>query len=160
MVAHTESPESRVLERPSWDEYFVEVAEVVSKRATCLRRMVGAILVREKRILATGYNGAPTGLAHCSDVGCIRSQMGVPSGERTEICRGLHAEQNALVQAARHGISVKGAWAYTTLEPCVLCTKMLINAGIERIVFVRDYPDELARRMLREAGIVSEQFRR
>jgi len=144
--------------RPSWDEYFIEVCEVVARRATCIRRRVGAILVRDKRILATGYNGAPSGLPHCLDIGCLRQHQNIPSGQRHEMCRGLHAEQNALVQAARHGISVKGAVLYTTLEPCVLCSKMLINAGIEKIVFVEEYPDQLARDMLAEAGIETLKF--
>lgn len=146
------------MQRPSWDAYFIEVAKVVATRSTCLRRNVGAILVTEKHILTTGYNGAPTGLPHCDEVGCLREAAGVPSGERHELCRGLHAEQNALVQAARHGISVKGATLYSTLEPCVLCTKMLINAGIERIVYAEGYPDELARSMLKQTNISSEKF--
>ncbi|MGB9866294.1 MAG: deoxycytidylate deaminase [Bacillota bacterium] len=143
--------------RPSWDEYFMEVAAVVSKRSTCLRRAVGAVLVKEKRILATGYNGAPTGLPHCAEVGCLREKLSVPSGERHEMCRGLHAEQNALVQAARYGIVVAGSTLYCTTEPCALCAKMLINAGIVRIVFADPYPDELARQLLAEAGIPVER---
>lgn len=146
--------------RPSWDEYFIEVCEVVARRSTCLRRAVGAILVREKRILATGYNGAPSGLPHCHEIGCLRETEGIPSGQRHELCRGLHAEQNALVQAARHGISVRDSTLYCTTEPCVLCSKMLINAGITRIVYAEEYPDELARQMLREANIRTEKFRR
>lgn len=145
--------------RPSWDEYFMEVAAVVSKRSTCLRRAVGAVLVKEKRILATGYNGAPTGLPHCADVGCLRERLSVPSGERHEMCRGLHAEQNALVQAARYGIVVAGSTLYCTTEPCALCAKMLINAGIVRIVYADPYPDELARQLLAEAGIPVEQWK-
>lgn len=146
------------MNRPTWDQYFAELAAVVSKRSTCLRRSVGAILVRDKLILATGYNGAPTGLRHCSEVGCLREEQDVPSGERHEICRALHAEQNVLVQAARHGISTKDATLYCTTEPCVLCAKMLINAGIQRVVFQEEYPDALARQMLREAHVVSEKF--
>jgi len=146
------------LNRPTWDEYFMELAAVVSKRSTCLRRSVGAILVRDKLILATGYNGAPTGLRHCSEVGCLRDQQGVPSGERQEMCRALHAEQNVLVQAARHGISTNDATLYCTTEPCVLCAKMLINAGIRRVVFQESYPDALARLMFAEAGVASEKF--
>ncbi|HHV78813.1 MAG TPA: dCMP deaminase family protein [Firmicutes bacterium] len=144
--------------RPSWDEYFMEVASVVARRSTCLRRCVGAVVVKEKRILATGYNGAPTGLPHCSEVGCLREQLGVKPGERHEICRGLHAEQNALVQAARYGISVGGSIIYTTTEPCALCAKMLINAGIVKVVYAEPYPDDLARELLSMAGVVTVHF--
>ncbi len=147
-------------ERPSWDEYFMEVASVVAKRATCLRRKVGAVVVKDKRILATGYNGAPSGLQHCAVVGCLRDRLGIPSGQRVEICRGLHAEQNALIQAAKYGISLDGATVYTTLEPCVTCAKMLVNAGIKRIVFDEAYPDQLSRDILAEANMLVEQYLR
>ena len=140
-------------ERPSWDDYFMHIARVVSHRSTCLRRKVGAVLVLEKRILATGYNGAPSGLAHCSEVGCLRTEQNVPSGERHELCRGLHAEENAMLQAARYGIRIEGATLYSTHVPCVMCTKMTINCGIDRIVAMHDYPDELAGMLLEEAGI-------
>jgi dCMP deaminase len=140
-------------ERPSWDEYFMSIAREVAGRSTCLRRHVGSVVVLEKRILATGYNGAPSGLPHCSETGCQREQLGVPSGERAELCRGLHAEMNALLQGARHGIRMDGATIYSTLMPCSLCSKMIINAGIVRVVAAVDYPDELAHRMLREAGV-------
>jgi len=139
--------------RPSWDEYFMRIAHEVAKRSTCLRRHVGAVVVLQKRILATGYNGAPSGLAHCAEVGCRREQLGVPSGERTELCRGLHAEMNALLQGARYGIQMDGATMYCTLMPCSLCSKMMINAGIVRVVAAVDYPDKLAHEMLRDAGI-------
>lgn len=139
--------------RPSWDEYFLEVACLVAKRATCLRRSVGAVIVKDKRILATGYNGAPSGLAHCSDVGCLREKLKVPSGERHELCRGLHAEQNALIQASLYGISVKSSILYATNQPCVICAKMLINAGIKEIIISDGYPDKLASEFLREARI-------
>ena len=139
--------------RPSWDVYFLEIARAVSSRSTCLRRQVGAIVVRDKRILTTGYNGAPTRLQHCSQAGCMREQLGVPSGERHDLCRGLHAEQNALVQAALHGIGVQEATLYCTSAPCLICAKMLINAGVRRVVFADSYPDELARRLLEEAGV-------
>ena len=145
-------------ERPTWDEYFMEVAEVVSKRATCLRRNVGAVVVKDKRILATGYNGAPTGLPHCAEVGCLREKLGIPSGERIEICRGLHAEQNALIQAARYGIPLDGSTVYTTLEPCITCAKMLVNAGIKRVVYSEPYPDPLSREIFAEAKMQVEQF--
>lgn len=144
--------------RPSWDEYFMEIAKIVASRSTCLRRQVGAIAVRDRRILATGYNGAPTGLAHCGEVGCLRAQRDVPSGERHELCRGLHAEQNVIVQAALHGISIRGATIYCTNQPCVLCAKMLVNAGVVEIVYAGDYPDELASSILTEAGINVRRF--
>ena len=139
--------------RPSWDDYFLEMAHLVSKRATCLRRKVGAVLVKEKRILATGYNGAPSGLSHCLDIGCLRDKLNVPSGERHELCRALHAEQNALIQASLHGISVKAGTLYATNQPCVICAKMLINAGIKEIVIADGYPDELAMEFLGKARI-------
>jgi len=139
--------------RPSWDEYFLEMAQLVAKRSTCLRRSVGAVLVRDKRILATGYNGAPSGLEHCFEVGCLRLKLKVPSGERHELCRALHAEQNALIQASLHGISVKGATLYATTQPCVICAKMLINAGIKEIVITEGYPDKMAMDFLRQAKI-------
>jgi dCMP deaminase len=139
--------------RPSWDEYFLEVAHLVGKRATCLRRRVGAVLVKNKRILATGYNGAPSGLKHCIEIGCLREKMKIPSGERHELCRGMHAEQNVLVQAALHGIGVKGSTLYATNQPCVICAKMLINAGIREIIVAGGYPDKLAKQFLKEAKI-------
>jgi dCMP deaminase len=142
--------------RPSWDEYFVEIARQVATRSTCLRRSVGAVIVRDKRILSTGYNGPPSGLAHCDEVGCLREQLGIPSGERQEICRGLHAEQNAIIQAALHGVSTQGATIYTTLQPCVTCAKMVINAGIERVVSLDGYPEQLGRAMLEEANVALE----
>lgn len=144
--------------RPSWDEYFMEIARLVAKRSTCLRRQVGAVAVKEKRILATGYNGAPAGLRHCAEAGCLREQLGVPSGERHELCRAIHAEQNAIVQAALHGAALKGGTLYVTHQPCVLCAKILINAGIVRVVFCGDYPDPLAREFLTEAGVELVSF--
>lgn len=141
------------MKRPSWDEYFMEIVEVVAKRSTCLRRKVGALIVKDKKILATGYNGAPTGLKHCSEVGCLRERLNIPSGERQELCRGLHAEQNAIVQAALHGVSIKEAVMYATCQPCIVCAKMIINAGIKKIVFAGEYPDELALNMLKEAKV-------
>jgi len=144
---------TRMPKRPSWDEYFLEVAKLVAKRATCLRRSVGAVIVKDKRILATGYNGAPSGLKHCVDVGCLRQKLNIPSGERHELCRALHAEQNALIQASLYGISVKGSKLYATCQPCVICVKMLINAGIKEIVIAGAYPDKMAAQFLKEAGI-------
>lgn len=140
-------------QRPSWDDYFMDIAALVARRSTCLRRDVGAVLVRERRILATGYNGAPSGLRHCLDEGCLREQLGVPSGERHELCRGLHAEQNAIIQAAFHGVSVKGAHLYCTNHPCVICVKMIINAGIVKIIYRDGYLDRMAKEMAMEAGI-------
>ena len=145
-------------ERPSWNQYFASITRMVATRSTCLRRHVGAILVKEKRILATGYNGAPAGLKHCIDVGCLREEASIPSGTRHELCRALHAEQNAIVQAAYHGISIAGSTLYCTNKPCVICSKMLINAGIKRIFFDEAYDDDLADAMLDEAGIEIMRF--
>ncbi len=141
-------------QRPSWDAYFMEICRVVAKRSTCLRRHVGAILVSNRRILATGYNGAPKGMAHCAELGgCYRQRMGIPSGERQELCRGLHAEQNAIIQAAVHGVKLENVTLYCTTMPCVTCAKMLINADVHRIVYEEEYPDELSHQMLGEAGV-------
>jgi len=139
--------------RPSWHEYFMSITELVAQRATCTRRFVGAILVRDKHIITTGYNGAPSGTKHCLEVGCLRDQLGIPSGERHELCRGLHAEQNAIIQAALHGTSVAGATLYCTTMPCVICSKMLINARITEVYYREGYADTLSRDLLAEAGI-------
>lgn len=144
--------------RPSWDEYFMGIARLVSTRSTCLRRQVGAVIVRDRRILTTGYNGPPRGIAHCDVVGCLREQMGVPSGQRLDICRALHAEQNAIIQAALHGVSTEGAMIYVTHQPCFTCAKMIINAGIVRVVYGEGYPDELARQVLEEAQVELEMW--
>lgn len=141
-----------VSKRKSWDIYFMDIARLVAERSTCLRRQVGAVLVRDRRILCTGYNGPPHGVPHCDSVGCLRARLKLAAGERIEICRGIHAEQNALVQAAAFGISVRGATLYCTHEPCITCTKMLLNAGIGLFVVAEAYPDSLRERMLREAG--------
>jgi len=146
------------MNRPTWEEYFMEITRLVAKRATCLRRQVGAVLVMDKRLLATGYNGAPSGLAHCLEVGCLREQRQIPSGERHELCRGLHAEQNVIIQAAFHGIRIQGSTLYCTNLPCAICTKMLINAGIREIIHEGGYGDSLAREMLLEAGIPVRQI--
>jgi dCMP deaminase len=146
------------MKRISWDEYFMEIARLVAKRSTCLRRKVGAVIVRDKHILATGYNGAPSGLPHCIDVGCLREKENIPSGERHELCRGLHAEQNAIIQAANHGASLRGSTLYTTTYPCIICTKMIINAGIKRVVYLEGYGDDLARGMIDEASIEISQM--
>ena len=131
----------------------MEMVDVIKKRSTCLRRQVGAIIVKDKRIISTGYNGSPMHTKHCEEVGCLREQLKIPSGERHELCRAIHAEQNALVQAAYSGTSVKDAVMYITTQPCSLCAKMLINAGISKVVFRGEYPDEMAMEMLKEAGI-------
>ncbi|MBN2569914.1 MAG: cytidine/deoxycytidylate deaminase family protein [Deltaproteobacteria bacterium] len=139
--------------RPSWDQYFMDIVKLVSLRSTCMRRRVGAVLIKDKRILTTGYNGAPMGVHHCSELGCLRDEMGIPSGERHELCRGLHAEQNAIIQAALHGVSIKGATLYCTNHPCIICSKMIINSGISTVIYKDEYKDDLAREMLAEAGI-------
>lgn len=140
--------------RPSWDEYFMSIAHQVATRSTCTRRQVGAVLVKGKRILATGYNGVPIGLEHCEVVGCLRDQLGIPSGEKHELCRGLHAEQNAVIQAARFGIAMDGSTVYSTTRPCVLCAKILINSGVVEIVSSAGYPDALSESIIEESGIL------
>lgn len=145
--------------RPSWPEYFMSITQLVAKRSTCKRRHVGAILVKEKRVLATGYNGAPAGLKHCEEIGCLREDSSIPSGERHELCRGLHAEQNVIIQAAYHGIPINGSILYCTNKPCVICTKMIINAGIVGIYYEDGYDDSLADQMLKEAGLESKRLR-
>lgn len=139
--------------RPPWDEYFMGITELVAQRSTCLRRQVGAILVKDKRIVSTGYNGAPTNVSHCLDVGCMRQQQGIPSGERHELCRGLHAEQNAIIQAAICGISIEGTTLYCTNMPCSICSKMLINSRIVKVYYREGYADTLSSSMLLEANI-------
>lgn len=139
--------------RPSWDQYFMNIVELVKERSTCLRREVGAIIVKDRRILATGYNGAPAGCKHCIEVGCIRDELNVPSGERHELCRASHAEQNAIVQAAMYGVPIKDGTIYVTAQPCVICSKLIINAGIKRVVYKGDYPDDLSMQLLEEAGM-------
>lgn len=144
--------------RPTWDEYFMSIAEQVAGRSTCLRRATGAVLVKDKRILATGYNGVPKGLAHCEEAGCLREQRSIPSGSHHELCRGIHAEQNAVIQAAKHGIAMDGSIAYCTHQPCVLCAKILLNAGVVDIVFRDSYPDPLSEELLAEAGVVPRRL--
>jgi dCMP deaminase len=147
------SKRAKKIDRPSWDQYFLSIASKVRERSTCLRRQVGAIVVKDKRILTTGYNGAPRAMKHCSETGCLREREEVPAGERHELCRGIHAEQNAIVQAAAFGVSIKDSTLYCTHFPCVLCTKMIINAGVGRLVVREQYPDDLSAAMLREAGV-------
>ncbi len=144
--------------RPSWDEYFMRMAFMAASRSTCTRRKVGAVIVKDSRIISTGYNGPPSGLMHCDQTGCIRELLNIPSGERHELCRGLHAEQNAIIQAASTGASIKGGKIYVTTHPCVVCAKMLINAGIEEIVYADGYPDELAELMLIESNMKTRKY--
>lgn len=139
--------------RPNWDEYFMEIARLVSTRSTCLRRQVGAVIVKERQILSTGYNGSPKGLKHCSEIGCERQRLNIPSGERHEICRAVHAEQNAIVQAAYNGVSIKDSVIYTTLRPCILCAKLIINSGIKKIIFEGEYASDKAMDLIEEANI-------
>ena len=139
--------------RPSWDQYFLEIARTVATRSTCLRRRVGALIVKDRRILATGYNGTPKSIVHCSVAGCLRKKLDVPSGERHELCRGLHAEQNAIIQAALYGTSVKDSIMYVTNHPCIICAKMIINAGIKEIAIADGYPDKMAKDFFKEAKI-------
>lgn len=136
--------------RPTWDEYFVQIVLQVARRSTCPRAAVGAVIVRAKRILTTGYNGAPSGLPHCSKVGCLVVN--------DHCVRTLHAEQNAIIQAALHGVNVSGSTLYVTHQPCLICSKMIINAGIERVVYAREYPDAVAEQFLRDAGVQLEHW--
>lgn len=146
-------------QRPPWDVYFSELARLVASRSTCKRRQVGAILVKGDRIIATGYNGAPQGLAHCLDVGCLREEMEIPSGHRYELCRGVHAEQNAIINAAIYGVSTLDSTLYCTNQPCILCARMLINAGVKRVVHQGGFDDELALKFFREAGVEVVEIR-
>jgi dCMP deaminase len=139
--------------RPSWNEYFFGIAEDVATRSTCIRRQVGAVIVKDKRILTTGYNGAPKGVPHCTVESCLRNKFNVPSGERHELCRGLHAEQNAIIQAACHGVTIDGAVIYVTNQPCLICTKMLINCGITTFLYRNPYNDPLAKEMMEQAHV-------
>lgn len=148
------------MKRPGADEYFLKVAAVVAERATCHRHHVGAVAVRNKHILATGYNGAPAGATDCLELGCLRDELGIPSGTRHEICRGVHAEQNVIIQAALHGISLEGATIYATHTPCVLCAKMLVNTKIKRYVSFGKYNDDSFTSLFREAGIEFEALKR
>lgn len=144
--------------RPDWDSYFLSIATLVATRSTCTRRQVGAVLVRSRQIISTGYNGAPRGVTHCSVTGCLREQLKIPSGERHEICRGSHAEMNAIAQAAAEGITTRGSAVYCTHEPCSFCSKAIINAGCERVVFINEYPDKLGRELFNEAGVELVHF--
>ncbi|MFA6910096.1 MAG: cytidine/deoxycytidylate deaminase family protein [Candidatus Cloacimonadaceae bacterium] len=139
--------------RPSWQQYFMKMAFLVSTRSTCLRRAVGAALVRDNQLISTGYNGSPKGSPHCAETGCLREQNNIPSGEKHELCRGVHAEQNAIIQAAINGSSTRGAILYCTHQPCSICAKMIINAEIKTVYIANSYPDELATNLFRESGI-------
>jgi dCMP deaminase len=131
----------------------MEIAEVVAKRSTCMRRQIGAVIVKDRRILTTGYNGAPSGLSHCADIGCMRDHRGIESGTRHELCRALHSEMNAIIQAAQYGVSTRGSTLYCTHQPCSVCARMIINAGICRVVYAGDYPDEFSMELLGESSI-------
>jgi dCMP deaminase len=144
--------------RPTWDDYFMTITREVATRSTCLRRACGAVIVKDRRILATGYNGTPKGVPHCEDVGCLRETRKIPSGSHHELCRGIHAEQNAIIQAALYGVAIDGSTVYTTHQPCVLCAKMLINAGVTDIIFGQPYPDPLSEELLAEAGITPRRY--
>ena len=146
--------------RPDTDEYFLKIASVVAERSTCRRHHVGAVAVKNKHILATGYNGAPAGARDCLEIGCLRDEMGIPSGTRHEICRGIHAEQNVIIQASLHGVSIEGSTLYCTHSPCVLCAKMLVNAKIKRLVTFGSYNDNTFADLFREAGIEVEMKKR
>jgi len=144
---------SEIIVRPSWETYFMDIAMLVAKRSTCTRRSVGAVIVKDKRILSTGYNGAPSGVRHCIETGCLREELNVASGERHELCRGIHAEQNAIIQAAYHGVSIKEASLFCTNLPCSICAKMIINAGIITIYYQTGYADQMSSDMMEEAGV-------
>lgn len=148
------------MKRPSWDDYFMEMTKLTATRSSCLRRHVGAVLVKDTRVIATGYNGAPAGVTHCEVTGCLRQKLNVPSGERHELCRGLHAEQNAIIQAALYGVSTKGATLYCTTKPCSICTKMIINAKITKIVYEEYYEDSLADELLKDTDIRILQYKK
>jgi dCMP deaminase len=150
--------ERRPTPRPTYDAYFMEMARLSDSRSTCFRRQVGAVIVREKHVIATGYNGNPKGFAHCEDIGCIREELQVPSGQNHELCTGLHAEQNALLQAARFGQAVEGSTMYTTVFPCVICVKMMVNAGIREVVYEEGYPDPLGAWMLAQSQLAVRRF--
>ncbi len=146
--------------RPSWDEYFMKICSLVAERSTCIRHNVGAIIVKDKRILTTGYNGAASGAKHCLELGCLRDEMGIKSGTRHEICRAIHAEQNAIIQAGIHGINIKGATMYCTHTPCMICAKMIVQVGIKEVVSYKDYADENAKKFLCDSGVLFRKIKR
>ena len=144
--------------RPDLDTYFMRMAELISSRSTCTRRQIGAMIVKDKQVLSTGYNGAPRGMPHCIDIGCLRDELKIPSGTRHEICRAVHAEQNAIVQCARHGVSTRNSTIYANVNPCKICAKLIVNAGISRVVYMGDYPDDDGIKLLGEAGVQVDRF--
>jgi dCMP deaminase len=144
--------------RMPWTHYFMSITRLVAERSTCLRRKVGAVAVKDKRILATGYNGAPRNMRDCLETGCLRERLGVPSGQRHELCRGLHAEQNVIIQAAVHGIRLEGSAVYCTHQPCLICTKMLLNCGVRSVSYLAPSPDPVAEAMFAEAGVELSQL--
>ncbi|MCK4650362.1 AAA family ATPase [Candidatus Pacearchaeota archaeon] len=146
--------------RPSWDEYFMKMASLVAERSACIRHNIGAVVVKGKRVLTTGYNSAAKGMPHCTDVGCLRDELGISSGERHEICRAIHAEQNAIIQAGVHGVNIDGGVMYCTHTPCMICAKMIVNAGIKEVISYHNYADSAARNFLREAGIILRKINR
>jgi dCMP deaminase len=148
------------VKRPNWDEYFMEMAEVAAKRSSCMRRTVGAVLVKGNHIVSTGYNGSVSGLRHCKEVGCLRDKLNIPSGQRHEICRGAHAEENTVIQAALHGTSTEGATLYTTFSPCTHCAKIIANAKIKKVICGGKYPDDLGMEILKEAGVEVTIFKK
>ncbi len=144
--------------RPSRREFYMDIAEKMKERSTCLSRQTGAILVKDDRVISTGYNGAPSGLPHCDEVGCIRMEKDVPSGQRHELCRGVHAEQNTIIQSAIHGTSTKNATLYSTDYPCTMCAKIIINAGISKVIYKDGYPDDLAKKIFEQSDVEVEEF--
>ena len=142
------------MNRPDWNEYFMRMAELAAERSTCTRRKVGAVLVKDKRVLATGYNGAPKKIPHCEETGCLRKQLNIPSGQRHEICRGIHAEQNLIAQSAVHGVKTEGATVYCTNQPCIICAKLLINAGIKKIYYKKPYNDQFPMQILKQSNVI------
>ena len=142
------------MKRPDWNEYFMRMAELAAERSTCTRRKVGAVLVKDKRVLATGYNGAPKKIPHCEETGCLRKQLNIPSGQRHEICRGIHAEQNLIAQSAVHGVKTEGATVYCTNQPCIICAKLLINAGIKKIYYKKPYNDQFPMQILKQSNVI------
>ncbi len=141
------------MDRPSWDEYWMAIAQFAKSRSTCISRQVGAVIVKDNHLLSTGYNGAPKGIKHCDEVGCLRKQKNVASGERHELCRGTHAEENAILQCAVHGSSTKGATLYSTHHPCSMCVKSIINAQIDKVIYKIGYPDDLAENLIQESDV-------
>ena len=149
---------NKKIKRLTNEQYFIQIANIVSKRSTCLRRRVGAIIVKDNRILTTGFNGAPKNFIHCLDIGCIRDKENIKSGTMQETCRGVHAEQNAIIQGSLYGVCISGSTLYCTHHPCISCSKMLINANIIKVVYINSYPDEEANKYLKEANIIVKRF--